>query len=137
MTVTDKIFSNARKRARTRRQAGFAVSARYDRRAAHVVVKLNTDVQVSFPAKLAEGLADASPEDLATIEITPSGLGLHWPKLEADLYVPGLLSGQLGGKRWVAALLGSVGGRARGQAKAASSRENGRNGGRPREAAPR
>jgi hypothetical protein len=135
MAVTEEAFADAEKHAKTRRQAGYAVAARYDRRTSRVVVKLNTDVQISFPAKLAEGLADASQEDLATIEITPSGLGLHWPKLDADVYVPGLLSGQLGGKRWMAALLGSAGGRARSQAKAASSRENGRKGGRPRKAA--
>ncbi len=118
--------------AQAQRQAGYAVSARYDRRTARVVVKLNTDVQISFPAKIAEGLADASPDDLAEIEISPSGLGLHWPKLDADLYVPGLLGGVFGSKRWMAAQLGAAGGRARSPAKTVSSRENGRKGGRPR-----
>jgi hypothetical protein len=28
---------------------------------------------------------------LDEIEITPSGFGIHFPKLDADLYVPGLL----------------------------------------------
>jgi uncharacterized protein DUF2442 len=135
MVVTDETFAEAEKRARARQQAGYAVAARYDRRTSRVVVKLNTDVQISFPARLAEELADASPDELAEIEITPSGLGLHWPKLDADLYVRGLLSGQLGSKRWMAALLGAAGGRARSQAKGASSRENGRKGGRPRKTA--
>lgn len=84
-----------------------------------------------FPSRLTEGLAGASPNDLAIIEIAPSGLGLHWPKLDANLYVPSLLAGQLGGKRWMAAHLGASGGGARSAAKAASSRENGRKGGRP------
>ena len=129
MADTDEMLAEAEKRARAQQQAGFTVAARYDRRTSRVVVKLNTDVQISFPVRLAEGLADAAPDELATIEITPSGLGLHWPKLDADLHVPGLLSGQLGGKRWMAVLLGGAGGRARSQAKAASSRENGRKGG--------
>lgn len=135
MAVTEQSLAQAEKRAQARRRAGYAVAARYDRRTSRVVVKLNTDVQISFPVRLAEGLADASPDDLAAIEISPSGLGLHWPKLDADLYVPGLLAGQLGSKRWMAAQLGAAGGRVRSPAKTASSRENGRKGGRPRKAA--
>ena len=137
MAITDETFTQALKRAQAKRQDGYAVAARYDRRTSRIVVKLNTDVQISFPARVAEGLADASPDELATIEITPSGLGLHWPRLDADLYVPGLLAGQFGSKRWMAAQLGAVGGRARSQAKAKSSRENGRKGGRPHKEAVR
>lgn len=135
MAVTDEALAEAERRGRGLRQAGYAVAARYDRRSSRIVVKLNTDVQISFPARLAEGLADASPQDLGVIEITPSGLGLHWPKLDVDLYVPGLMAGQLGSRRWMGALLGAAGGQARSPAKAASSRENGRKGGRPRRAA--
>ena len=135
MAVTDDTFAEAEQRAQAQRQAGYAVAARYDQRTSRVVVTLNTDVRISFPARLAEGLDGASPEALRTIEITPSGLGLHWPKLDADLYVPGLLAGQFGSKPWTAAQLGAAGGGARSPAKAASSRANGRKGGRPRKAA--
>ena len=135
MAIIDETFAQAEKRAQAKRRGGYAVAARYDRRTSRIVVKLNTDVHISFPARVAEGLADASPDELATIEITPSGLGLHWPRLDADLYVPGLLAGQFGSKRWMAAQLGAAGGRARSQAKAKSSRENGRKGGRPRKEA--
>jgi hypothetical protein len=135
MVIDDETLAQAAARAQAQRQAGYAVAARYDKRTSRVVVTLNTDLQISFPPRLAEGLADAVPDDLATIEISPSGLGLHWPKLDADLYVPGLLAGQLGSKKWIAAQLGAVGGRARSLAKAASSRENGRKGGRPRKVA--
>jgi hypothetical protein len=110
---------------------GYAVSARYDRRQSRVAVVLNTGVP-SFPVRLAEGLADASPDHLADIEISPAGLGLHWPALDADLYVPALLQGVFGSKSWMARVLGAQGGRARTVAKVAASRENGRKGGRPR-----
>jgi hypothetical protein len=110
------------------------VSARYDRRTARIVVNLNTGVQIAFPARLAEGLAEASPADLAEIEISPAGLGLHWPKLDADLYVSALLHGVFGSKRWMATQLGAAGGKVRSRAKAAAARENGRRGGRPRKA---
>lgn len=66
------------------------------------------------------------------IEVEALGLGIHFPKLDADLYVPALLEGVLGSKRWMAAQLGAAGGRARSAAKAGASRENGKRGGRPR-----
>jgi hypothetical protein len=96
---------------------------------------LNTGVELAFPTRLAEGLADASPEHLADIEISPAGLGLHWPRLDVDLYVPALLQGVFGSKSWMARQLGAEGGRSRTVAKVAASRENGRKGGRPRKTA--
>ncbi|RWJ04886.1 MAG: DUF2442 domain-containing protein [Mesorhizobium sp.] len=135
MAVTEHEFEKAEKRMASLREAGHAVSARYDRRTARVVINLNTGVQVAFPARLAEGLADAAPADLAEIEISPAGLGLHWPKLDADVYVPALLQGVFGSRHWMAAQLGAAGGRARSRAKGAASRENGRKGGRPRKLA--
>jgi hypothetical protein len=96
---------------------------------------LNTGVQLAFPTKLAEGLAGASPDNLAAIEISPAGLGLHWPQRDADIYVPALLQGIFGSKNWMARELGAKGGRSRTTAKAAAARENGRKGGRPRQRA--
>lgn len=135
MAITERELEQAEKRMATLRDAGHAVSARYDRRRSRVVVALNTGVELTFPARLAEGLANASPDNLADIEISPAGLGLHWPKLDADLYVPALLQGVFGSKRWMARQLGAEGGRSRTVAKIAASRENGRKGGRPRKAA--
>ncbi len=135
MAVTEQEVQRAEKRMAALRENGFAVSARYDRRRARIVVKLSTGVQIAFPTRLAEGLADASPDDLADIEVSPAGLGLHWPQLDADVYVPALLQGVFGSKRWMAAQLGAAGGKARSGAKATAARENGRKGGRPRKAA--
>lgn len=135
MAVTEREFEQAEKRMATLREAGHAVSARYDRRTSRVIVTLNTGVQLAFPTKLAEGLANASPESLAEIEISPAGLGLHWPQLDADVYVPALLQGVFGSKNWMARQLGSNGGRSRTDAKIAAARENGLKGGRPRKQA--
>lgn len=78
---------------------------------------------------------NAGPEDLAEIVISPSGLGLHWPRLDAGLYVPSLFAGVFGSKRWMAAQLGATGGKTRSPVKVAASRKNGRKGGRPPRAA--
>lgn len=132
MVVTDNELRQAEKRMAALRDTGHATAARYDRRTSRIVIELNTGVQLAFPTHLAEGLADATAEDLAHIEISPTGLGLHWPRLDADLYVPALLQGIFGSKRWMAAQLGSAGGKVKSDAKAAASRENGHKGGRPR-----
>jgi hypothetical protein len=100
-----------------------------------VVVELSSKLTLSFSPCDAQGLKGATSSQLEDIEITPSGFGLHFPKLDADLYVPGLLEGFLGSKKWMASRLGQVGGRSRSRPKKAASRANGRLGGRPKKAA--
>jgi hypothetical protein len=70
----------------------------------------------------------AKRSDLKVIEITPSGFGLHFPRLDVDLWLPGLLEGVFGTREWMASRLGARGG----QAKARAARVNGKLGGRPR-----
>jgi hypothetical protein len=107
-----------------------AVAARYED--GQIVIDLSTGYRVSFAPERAQGLAGAAPSDLAEIEITPSGYGLHWPELDADLWLPALLEGVFGSRAWMAARLGAEGGKATSDAKAAAARENGKRGGRPR-----
>lgn len=133
MALTDSDVKQAEARLQARRKTGLqAVSAHYDRCDGRVVVELDGGWMVGFPARLAQGLDHASADELADIEITPSGLGLHFPKLDADLYLPALLAGVLGSQRWMAGLMGKAGGQSRSPAKAAASRNNGKLGGRPR-----
>ncbi len=135
MAMSEEEFEHAQKRMQTRRRTGYAVAAGYEPRTSRVVVRLNTGLELAFPPSLIEGLAGASPQELADVEISPAGLGLHWPKLDADVYIPALLQGIFGSRRWMAAQLGAAGGRMRSNTKAASSRANGRKGGRPRKKA--
>lgn len=79
-----------------------AVSARYDKRVHRVVIGLSTGIDVAFPPHKAQGLETARAADLDIIQISPSGLGLHFPKLDADLYLPGILEGTLGSPGWIA-----------------------------------
>lgn len=114
-----------------------ALAARYDRASGRIVIKLSSGLDVSFSPRDAQGLENAKPSQLEEIEISPSGFGIHFPKLDADLYLPGLLEGFLGSKRWMASRLGQVGGTSRSAAKRAASKANGRLGGRPKKAARR
>jgi hypothetical protein len=138
MVLSDEEIAQAEAVMQAEMQAGpRAVSARYDRRRQRLVVSLDNGLELAFPPRLAEGLDTAKPEELSIIEITPTGLGLYWPKLDADLYLPALMSGVFGSPTWMAGLMGRKGGRARTDAKILAARANGQRGGRPRKAAGR
>jgi len=109
-----------------------AVAARYNRRLGRIVIRLSSRLDVAFSPRDTQGLENATPSQLDKIEITPSGLGIHFPKLDADIYLPALLEGFLGSEKWMAARLGAAGGKSRSAAKASASRTNGRLGGRPK-----
>jgi hypothetical protein len=98
MAVSKKEYEAANARMAAKREGPIAVAARYDRPRRRVVISLSHGMEFVFPADLAEGLASAAPADLAEIKIMPSGLGLHWPLLDADVYLPGLLAGVFGTK---------------------------------------
>ena len=128
-------FAAANKRANARlARTPTATAARYDRRIGRVVISLSTGLEVAFKPHDAQGLEQAKPEQLTSIEISPSGLGLHFPAIDADLYLPALLEGFLGSRRWIVASMGHAGGKTKSEAKSSAARENGRLGGRPKKA---
>jgi len=112
-----------------------AIAARYDKRAGRIVVSLATGLDISFSPRTTQGLESAKSGDLKKIEISPSGLGLYFPALDADIYLPALLDGYLGSKNWMAAHLGARGGKAKSAARTAALRANGKLGGRSRKTA--
>ncbi len=87
-----------------------AKSVRYDRRSHRIVVELRSGASFIFPPDLAQGLAGASPEDLANVQVTPSGAGLRWPTLDADFSLPNLLNGVFGTPRWMAEISQKISG---------------------------
>jgi len=112
-----------------------AVSARYDRRIGRVVIRLSSNLEIAFSSHAAQGLESAHPDQLEPIEISPSGFGIHFPKLDADLYLPALLEGFLGSRKWMASRMGQTGGKSRSAAKVNAAKSNGRLGGRPKKKA--
>lgn len=99
MALSDADVHRAEANMQARLHSGRrAISARYDRGVRRVVIELDNGWMLAFPAALVEDLRGAAPEDLAAIEITPSGLGLHFPRVDADLYLPALLNGVFGSR---------------------------------------
>jgi hypothetical protein len=136
--ISHKEFLAATRRAK-RKQATtpMAIAVHYNKKANRVVISLNTKVEVMFNPSDVQGLEDATPSQLSEIEITPSGFGLYFPQVDADIDVPNLLDGLTGSRKWMAARLGAQGGKARSLAKRTAARANGALGGRPRKSAAR
>ncbi|MEQ1617173.1 MAG: DUF2442 domain-containing protein [Terricaulis sp.] len=135
--ITDKDIERANRRGQARKaKYPPAVAARYDKAAAKVVISLANGVDISFPPSAAQGLEGATPSKLREVEVTGAGAGIYFPKLDADLYVPGLIEGVMGTRKWMASRLGAAGGKVKSPDKAAASRRNGKLGGRPRKSVP-
>ena len=116
---------------RERRAGRRAMSARYDPATHRIVMELSNGFLFGFPVKATPALARATAKQLAAVEVSSGGIGLHWEELDADLSVPGLLLSSLGRKEKLRELA-SMAGKTRSPAKAAASRANGAKGGRPR-----
>ena len=109
-----------------------AIRVEYEKRADLVTLHLNDGVRVSIPRVLLQGLENARPPEAAKIEILGGGTGIHWPLLDVDHYVPGLLNHIFGTSRWMAEL-GRRGGSSTSKRKASAARANGKKGGRPKQ----
>src|SRR5579875_1978304 len=134
--VTEDEFQQANESAKElQSRIPRALSARYDRHTRRIVVELTSNLGIFFSPHHAEGLEHATAEQLTPIDISPSGYGLHFPKLDADLYLPSLLEGAFGSERWMASRMGMRGGKSRSTAKTLAARENGKKGGRPTQSA--
>lgn len=128
--LTDAEIRAARERGRLLAREPRATAARFDADTGKIVLDLTNGCSFAFPARLVQGLEDATDSDLAEVEILPQGRGLHWEGRDVDISVPGLVNGIFGTRAHMARIAGS----ARSPAKAAASRANGTKGGRPRKA---
>lgn len=89
--LTTEQFEAAQARGQDRLNGPRAGSAHFDQERNRIVVRLTTGIELSFAPQGVQGLQDAAPEDLHEIRIDALGLGVHFPALDADLYVPALL----------------------------------------------
>ncbi len=110
-----------------------AIAVRYCADDDTLALRLASGVELAIPRKLLQGLADANPSDVAKVQLEDDGTSLHWESLDVDHYVPGLIDGVFGTRKWMSEA-GKIGGASRSEAKRTAARKNGRKGGRPRKA---
>ena len=61
-----------------------------------ICLSLNDGKEVRFPVELNRKLKNATDKQRNNIEIICSGTGLHWPELDEDLSVTGIMEGRYG-----------------------------------------
>ncbi|MBJ7898336.1 MAG: DUF2442 domain-containing protein [Cyanobacteria bacterium RI_101] len=61
-----------------------------------ICIRLQDEREIRFPAHKNKRLAKATTEQLAEVELICDGTGLHWPSLDEDLSVMGILAGRVG-----------------------------------------
>ena len=100
--MTDAEIDSAEERGRiAARTEPRALSARYDAAEGRVIVALTNGCTFSFPPHLAQDLENATDEQLAEVEVSPAGIGLHWETLDVDFTVAGLMVGRFGTARYM------------------------------------
>ena len=60
----------------------------------YIVVKMESGVEIKFPINKNRHLVKGTNMQLSNIEISP--YGLHWPDLDEDLSLKGLIAGDYG-----------------------------------------
>lgn len=96
-----------------------------------LIVALSNQRRLVLPVEDIQGLGGATHEQIQNYELLGRGTGISFTELDVDLYVPALIEGIYGNRRWMAQL-GQRGGQATSQAKRAAARRNGAKGGRPK-----
>ena len=112
MAVTDKDVTLAKEAGAALQRKFRVTTVRYAQGSSCLIITLQNDRELKVPVCQIEGLAGNDHAALSEIEISPSGLGLHWPALNADIYVPALCEGVFGTRSWMTSILGGEGGRA-------------------------
>ncbi len=133
MSTTTENLHAANRRGVTKKAVYSALrSVRFDSRSKRLVFSLSSGLDLVFPTESVPELKGTSASSLTDYEISPSGLGVYFPKLDVDLYLPSLLSNFMGSKHWLASEMGKSGGKQSSVAKAKASKANGKLGGRPK-----
>ena len=61
-----------------------------------ICLLLSDKKEIRFPIELNNKLMEATPDQLKNIEIICDGTGLHWPEIDEDLSLTGIIEGRFG-----------------------------------------
>jgi hypothetical protein len=61
-----------------------------------ICLSMSDRKEIRFPVELNKKLMNATDQQRSNIEIICAGTGLHWPDLDEDLSVTGIIEGRFG-----------------------------------------
>lgn len=134
IVTTDTEIAAALERARLHDGNPLAQTVEYIPDLNLLIVGLSNGRRLVFPIEDLQGLGKATHKQIQNYELLGRGTGISFPDLDVDLYVPALIEGVYGNRRWMAQL-GKKGGKAKTETKRLAAKANGAKGGRPRRAA--
>lgn len=101
LRTTDAEIDAALKRAANEPESPAVVQVKYLNSPDLLLMVMKSGQRVAIPREQIQTLATASRRKVAEIEIENFGTALHWPQLDFDLSVEGLLKGFTGNTRWM------------------------------------
>ncbi|ADV84051.1 DUF2442 domain-containing protein [Terriglobus saanensis] len=131
--TTDAEIETALERANLHKHEARAKTVEHIQDLNLLIVGLSNHRRLVLPIEDVQGLGKATHKQIQNYELLGRGTGISFPDLDVDLYVPALMEGVYGNRRWMAHL-GRKGGEARTAAKRLASQANGAKGGRPKKA---
>lgn len=90
-TLTEDVLAKASVEGAKELERPRAKAVRYDADRVRLVIELVSDATLDIALPMTERLARATDQERGTMELTPYGLGIHWPLIDEDLYVPRLV----------------------------------------------
>lgn len=99
--TTSKEIDAALERAAREPQSPTVVEAKYHAPTEMVIMIMSSGRRIGIPREEVQGLKTAPRSKVAEVEIENFGTALHWPQLDLDLSVEGLLKGVTGTRRWM------------------------------------
>jgi hypothetical protein len=135
MITTDAEIDTAIGKAKLLDGEPLATTAQYIPTFKVLIVGLTNGRRLVLPIEDLQGLETATAKQLRNVEILSLGTEINFPDIDLGFYVPSLIEGVYGNRRWMSEL-GKRGGQAKTEAKQIASRANGAKGGRPKKAAP-
>jgi hypothetical protein len=80
----------------------YAVAARYEPSLHRILVTLSSHLESAVNPEQTQTLQGKPATSLRAMEISPTGYALFFPDLDDGSYLPGLMQGIFGTKKWMA-----------------------------------
>ncbi len=101
MVTAEESLAAARRGREMWKNVPHATQAMYDKRLHRVLIRLSNRLEIALNPDDHQSIQKALPEQLREIELMGKGYVIYFPKIDEGIYVPALIQGILGSKKWM------------------------------------